>query len=72
MSQLAMENEIHDFIEYMHHTKKSSGNTEVSYERDLRKMMQFLQEECQVSDSSKVTETNLNSYMLYYFLLNHV
>ncbi len=65
MRQLAMENEIHNFIEYMHHTKKSSGNTEVSYERDLRKMMQFLNAECQVSDLSQVTETNLNSYMLY-------
>ena len=65
MNPVAMEKEIRDFIEYMHHTKKSSGNTEISYERDLKKMMQFLQTECQLDDISKVTETNLNSYMLY-------
>ena len=33
-----MEREIHDFIGYLHETKKSSSNTEISYERDLRKM----------------------------------
>lgn len=65
MNSVAMENEIRDFIEYMHHTKKSSGNTEISYERDLKKMMQYLQLECQLDDITKVTETNLNSYMLY-------
>ena len=65
MSQVAMEKEINDFIAYMHHTKKTSENTEVSYERDLKKMIQFLQTECQVNDFSKVSETNLNSYMLY-------
>ncbi len=61
----AMENEIRDFIEYMHHAKKSSGNTEISYERDLKKMMRYLREECGQEDLSKVTETCLNSYMLY-------
>ena len=65
MEKKMMEMEIRDFIEYMHHTKKSSGNTEISYERDLKKMIQFLQTECQVNDIAKVTETNLNSYMLY-------
>ncbi len=65
MKSVAMENGIRDFIEYMHHTKKSSGNTEISYERDLKKMVQFLQTECQVNHFVDVTETNLNSYMLY-------
>lgn len=60
-----MEKEIQDFIEYMHETRKSAGNTEVSYERDLKKMMQYFREECQVSEVDKVTETALNSYMLY-------
>ncbi len=65
MNSVMMEKEIQNFIEYMHHTKKSAGNTEISYERDLKKMIQFLQSECQVDDIAKVTETNLNSYMLY-------
>lgn len=60
-----MEKEIHDFIEYMHETRKSAGNTEISYERDLKKMMQYFEKECQVSEVEKVTETALNSYMLY-------
>ena len=33
-----MEQEIREFIEYLHNTKKTSQNTEVSYQRDLNKM----------------------------------
>ena len=32
-----MEQEIREFIEYLHNTKKTSQNTEVSYQRDLNK-----------------------------------
>lgn len=60
-----MENQIQEFITYLHNTKKSSGNTEVSYERDLKKMMQYFEKEQNITDVKQITETNLNSYMLY-------
>lgn len=60
-----MENEIQNFISYFHNTKKTSGNTEVSYERDLKKMMRYFEGEQHITEVSRITETNLNSYMLY-------
>lgn len=60
-----MENEIQNFISYLHNTKKTSGNTEVSYERDLKKMMRYFEVEQHITEVSRITETNLNSYMLY-------
>ncbi|MGN0251398.1 MAG: site-specific tyrosine recombinase XerD [Oliverpabstia sp.] len=60
-----MEQTIREFITYLHNTKKSSGNTEVSYERDLKKMMQYFSEIHGIHDVRQITETNLNSYMLY-------
>lgn len=59
-----MSDAIQSFIQYLHNTKKSSGNTEVSYERDLKKLDQFLREQG-IDDVTQVTATNLNSYMLY-------
>ena len=44
-----METEIKIFISYLHNTKRMSGNTVVSYERDLRKMMQYFQEAHQIT-----------------------
>ena len=35
-----METEIKIFISYLHNIKRMSGNTVVSYERDLKKMLQ--------------------------------
>jgi len=59
-----MREEIVAFIQYLHIEKQTSSNTEVSYERDLRKMSQYL--ESQEIDSVKyVTETSLNSYLMY-------
>ena len=60
-----MENEIQNFISYLHNAKKTSGNTEVSYERDLKKMMRYFEGEQHITEVSRITETNLNSYMLY-------
>ena len=60
-----METEIKIFISYLHNTKRMSGNTVVSYERDLRKMMQYFQEAHQITRVQDITETSLNSYMLY-------
>ena len=62
---MSMENEIQNFISYLHNTKKTSGNTEVSYERDLKKMMRYFEGEQHITEVSRITETNLNSYMLY-------
>ena len=60
-----METEIKIFISYLHNTKRMSGNTVVSYERDLRKMMLYFQEVHQMTRVQDITETSLNSYMLY-------
>jgi tyrosine recombinase XerD len=59
-----MINAIQEFIRYLHNTKKTSKNTEVSYERDLRKMMQYFETQG-IKDVSGITMTNVNSYMLY-------
>ncbi|MGN1142497.1 MAG: site-specific tyrosine recombinase XerD [Oliverpabstia sp.] len=60
-----MESAIQNFISYLHNTKKTSGNTEVSYERDLKKMSHYFETEQHIYDVSLITETSLNSYMLY-------
>ena len=38
-----MERVVEDFILYLHETKNTSKNTEVSYERDLKKLIRYLQ-----------------------------
>lgn len=57
-----MKNSIQEFSEHLHNTRKAD-NTILSYERDLRKLQQFLEQQG-VTDAVRVTETNLNSYML--------
>lgn len=59
-----MESAIQNFIGYLHKVKNTSGNTEVSYQRDLRKMADYLQKEG-MNDLTKVTATNLQSYVFY-------
>lgn len=59
-----METVITDFINYLNKTKKTSHNTEISYRRDLKKLFQFLQDH-EVKDLAGVTETQLESYILY-------
>ena len=39
-----MDIEIRKFITYLHDIKKTSANTEISYQRDLKKMAEFLEE----------------------------
>ena len=63
-TELNVEKEIDNFIWYLHNVKKMSGNTEMSYRRDLKKMAQYFEEQ-DMEDPCKITETNLNSYMLY-------
>lgn len=59
-----MEQYIEGFITYLHNVKKMSENTELSYRRDLKKAVEYLKEQG-VSDITKVTSTNLTSYVLY-------
>lgn len=59
-----MQLEINQFITYLHDVKKTSNNTEISYQRDLTKMVQFF-EINGIMDVKKITGTNLNTYMLY-------
>lgn len=59
-----MENAIQNFINYLHNVKKTSYNTEVSYERDLRKAAAYFEKQG-VTEAAQLSETNLNSYMLY-------
>ncbi len=59
-----MINAIQEFIQYLHSVKKMSHNTEISYERDLKKMAAWLKEQG-IDSVNQVTGTSLNSYMLY-------
>lgn len=59
-----METEIQGFIQYLHEEKHTSFNTQVSYQRDLRKLEDYLRNQS-IPEFTKVNTTNLNSYMLY-------
>ncbi|MCQ2080569.1 MAG: site-specific tyrosine recombinase XerD [Lachnospiraceae bacterium] len=59
-----MEKYIDSFIIYLHNVKKMSQNTELSYRRDLKKVVDYLNEQG-VSDIKKVTATNLTGYVMY-------
>ena len=57
-----MEKIIEDFILYLHETRNTSKNTEVSYERDLKKLVRYLHEQ-NLTDFSEVTCSDLQSYL---------
>jgi len=59
-----MKEEIGKFIEYLHTEKQTSKNTEVSYERDLKKLCQYLETQGIISVEA-VNTTSLNSYVLH-------
>ncbi len=59
-----MEKIINSFIIYMHNEKRTSENTEMSYRRDLMKVQHYMQEQG-IAEINKISETNLNSYILY-------
>ncbi len=59
-----MEQAINLFITYLHNIKKTSGNTEMSYRRDLIKVQSFMEAQG-VDGVSEITTTNLNSYILF-------
>lgn len=59
-----MEKEIDTFIVYLHNVKNTSGNTEMSYKRDLEKVLHFMASRgiCEVRD---VTAQDLADYVKY-------
>ncbi len=59
-----MEQELQSFIVYLHDVKKTSANTEISYQRDLKKLEKYLEGQG-ITQAGQITSTNLNSYILY-------
>lgn len=59
-----MQKEIDAFISYLHNVKKTSTNTELSYQRDLKKFIVFL-EGRKISSLKEVKEDDLVAYMDY-------
>ena len=59
-----MTSDIKDFVSYLRDVKKTSKNTEISYQRDLVQLSAFLKEKG-ITEVGKVTRTSLNSYILY-------
>lgn len=58
-----MKVEFQKFIQYLYDEKQASMNTVVSYERDLKKLIHFL-EESGIEHVEQVTTNHLNSYIL--------
>lgn len=56
--------DICDFIQYLHQEKQTSQNTEVSYERDLRKLSLFLEKQG-IFYPDTVTADSLELYVAY-------
>lgn len=59
-----MEENIRGYIDYLRSKRDASYNTMISYERDLRKLTEFLVRQ-EIDDVSEVNETVLNSYILF-------
>jgi len=64
MRRLGMKQQIEDFIRYLQEVKHASLNTVRSYQNDLFKMESYLSRQG-IKTASKITETSLNSYVLY-------
>lgn len=60
----AMNESIQAFVGYLEEEKKSSYNTCISYERDLKKLKDYLQQQG-IGQVQEVSETTLNSYVLF-------
>ena len=58
-----MDIEIREFITYLHNTKKTSANTEISYQRDLKKMAEFLKERVVDADTHKYRRNKFLAYL---------
>lgn len=58
-----MERVVEEFIGYLHNTKKTSTNTEVSYRRDLKKVMEYFKKKG-ISNVGEITALDLEGYMV--------
>lgn len=59
---MRMERDIREFVGYLHNTKKTSHNTEISYQRDLKKMAVFL-EERGIRETGRIRRMDLEGYL---------
>lgn len=59
-----MEGNIRAFINYLSQERSASYNTQISYERDLRKLKEYMEKQG-IFDIKEITETSLNSYVLF-------
>ena len=59
-----MEKEISAFITYLHNVKNTSGNTEMSYKRDLEKVLHFMAAR-DIQEVKDVTAQDLMDYVKY-------
>ena len=57
-----MEHLINEFMEYLQNEKNISGNTELSYRRDLKKMVAYF-DQAGVQKMEEVTEADLKVYL---------
>lgn len=57
-----MQNEIDLFISYLHNVKKTSANTEMSYQRDLKKLSAYFTAK-KIYDVKSITERDLEEYI---------
>ena len=55
---------IQKFSLYLREVRKTSENTILSYERDLKKMVQYFEEQG-IGRTEQITAMGLNSYILY-------
>jgi integrase/recombinase XerD len=54
---------INEFLRYLKEVKHASGNTQQAYRNDLKKLQAFLEKQG-INSVTKISETNLNSYVL--------
>ncbi len=59
-----MQKAIENYGVYLRETKNAANNTVISYERDLRKMKEYMETQG-IHTVDKVTSTALNTYLLY-------
>ncbi len=57
-----MDKAIEEFISYLHNVKRTSHNTEMSYQRDLNKLCAFLAERG-IEEVSDISEEDLSDYV---------
>lgn len=59
-----MEQAIEQFITYLHNIKKTSANTEMSYRRDLKKVVAFLNSNG-LTEMVNISEEDLKNYIVF-------